>query len=286
MRKLMKKIDLFCYKHPRFGIPNLMKYIVIGTGIVWLFMLMDKTNSLLGWLVLDPGLVLRGQIWRLVTFVFVPQDFSMWILLFLYFYYWIGSILEQQWGTPRFNIFLLSGILLTIIFDFIVYFTADVLSSLQLMLLGPYYIYLSMFFSFATLFPDMQVLFMFIIPLKVKWLALLDAAYFIVDVIRLPFPVNLLPIVAILNYLVFFGADIVDMITGGIPKRSRATVNFNREKAKIKHESKEKSYNHKCAVCGRTDTEYPGLEFRYCSRCAGYHCFCSDHINNHVHFTE
>ncbi len=286
MRKLMKKIDLFCYKHPRFGIPNLMKYIVIGTGIVWLFMLMDKTNSLLGWLVLDPGLVLRGQIWRLVTFVFVPQDFSMWILLFLYFYYWIGSILEQQWGTPRFNIFLLSGILLTIIFDFTVYFTADVLSSLHLMLFGPYYIYLSMFFSFATLFPDMQVLFMFIIPLKVKWLALLDAAYFIVDVIRLPFPVNLLPVVAILNYLVFFGADIVDMLTGGIPKRSRSTVNFNREKAKIKNEAREKSYNHKCAVCGRTDTEYPGLEFRYCSRCAGYHCFCSDHINNHVHFTE
>ena len=53
-----------------------------------------------------------------------------------------------------------------------------------------------------------------------------------------------------------------------------------------KQQEKEKGYHHKCAVCGRTDTDYPDLQFRYCSKCAGYHCFCSDHIFNHVHFTD
>lgn len=63
-------------------------------------------------------------------------------------------------------------------------------------------------------------------------------------------------------------------------------MNFRRESARIRREQREQLYHHKCAVCGRTDTEYPELQFRYCSRCAGYHCFCEDHINNHVHFTE
>ena len=67
---------------------------------------------------------------------------------------------------------------------------------------------------------------------------------------------------------------------------SRATINFRQASRKIRQEQREQLYHHKCSVCGRTDTEYPGLEFRYCSRCAGYHCFCIDHINNHIHFTE
>ena len=283
----MRFVDRFCYKHPKFGIPNIMKYIVIATGIVWLFSIMDTTGGLASWLMLEPSMVLKGQLWRLVTFMFVPQRNDLFILLFLYFYYWIGNVLEQQWGTPRFNIFLLTGMVLTVVFSFIVYFTCkNPIVSAYIMKLGPYYLYLSMFFSFATLFPDMQVLFMFIIPLKVKWLALIDAVYFAIDVILLPLPANLLPIVAICNYLLFFGGDLIGMLKRNKPKRSAATVNFKRESARIKHESREKSYNHKCAVCGRTDTEYPGLEFRYCSRCAGYHCFCEDHINNHVHFTE
>mgnify|MGYP004444411795 CR=1 FL=1 len=287
MKKLMKKIDIFCYKHPRFGIPNLMRYIVIATGIVWIFSMMDSTGTLKYWLMLNPEMILKGQVWRLVTFIFVPQNESFLILLFLYFYYWIGTTLENQWGIPKFSIFLLSGIILTVIFDFAVYFAvkdATVVGTISY--IGVHYIYLSMFFSFATLFPDMQVLFMFFIPMKIKWLALLDAVYFVIDIVTLPFPADLLPVVAVLNYLVFFGGDIFDMLRRKSPKKQKAAVNFKREKARMNFEEREKKYNHKCAVCGRTDTEYPGLEFRYCSRRAGYHCFCQEHINNHIHFTE
>ena len=151
------------------------------------------------------------------------------------------------------------------------------------MSLSSTYIFLSMFFSFAALFPDMQVLFMFIIPVKMKYLALVDAAFFVLSVATTPFPENLLPVVAVLNFLIFCGGELKSML----PRRqSRSTINFKRESARIRYEQREKLYTHKCAVCGRTDTEYPTLEFRYCSRCVGYHCFCEDHINNHIHFTE
>ena len=143
-----------------------------------------------------------------------------------------------------------------------------------------------MFFSFATLFPEVRVLFMFIIPIKIKWLAYLDAAFFVYAMLTTRFPFNLLPLIAILNYLIFFGADLISSLSRNRVHYNKTTVNFNREKQKIKYEQRQKNYTHKCCVCGRTDTDFPNLEFRYCSKCAGYHCFCQDHINNHVHFTE
>ena len=281
MKKLNKKIDLFCYRHPRFGIPNLMLYIVVISLAVWLLSTMDRTNSLMGLLSFDAGLILKGQVWRLVTFVFIPQSLSIWELVFFYFYYWIGSALEREWGTPRFNIFLISGVLLTAVYGFIMFFATGIGN-----MVSTYYVFLSMFFSFATLYPDMQVLFMFIIPIKIKWLAYVDAAYFVFAILTTKFPFNLLPVVAILNYLVFFGAELIAELKPQKAKYAKTTVNFNREKQKIKYEQKNASYTHKCAVCGRTDTEYPDLEFRYCSRCSGYHCFCSEHINSHIHFTD
>lgn len=281
MRKLTRSIDKFCYKHPNFGIPNLMLYIVIGNIIVWLFSMMDSTGMLANYLAFDPAMILHGQVWRLVTFVFIPESSGLWALIFFYFYYWIGGTLERQWGTPRFNIFVITGVVLTIIYGFVVYFITG-----QSVTVGAYYIYMSMFFSFATLFPDMQVLFMFIIPLKIKWLAIIDAIYFGLMIISLPFPVNLLPVVAILNYFIFFGEDIISLFRRNGYVDKKKTVNFRREASRIKYEQKNMPYTYKCAVCGRTDTDYPNLEFRYCSRCAGYHCFCAEHINNHVHFTE
>lgn len=281
MKKLNKRIDMFCYKHPRFGVPNLMLYIVIISLAVWLLSIMDPSKTLMSFFVFSPERILKGEVWRLISFIFVPQSLSFWELLFFYFYYWIGNVLEKEWGTPRFNIFLISGVLLTAVYGFIIYFITK-----QSIAVTTYFIYLSMFFSFATLFPDVQVLFMFIIPIKVKWLAYLDAAFFLLSMLTQSFPFNLLPLVAVLNYLVFFGDDLFSSLRSNKARYNKTTVNFNREKQKIKYEQKNASYTKKCAVCGRTDTDYPDLEFRYCSRCAGYHCFCQDHINNHIHFTE
>ena len=281
MKKLNKKIDMCCYRHPRFGIPNLMLYIVVVSLAVWLLSIMDSSKTLLSYFAFSPELILKGQVWRLITFMFIPQDLSMWALLFFYFYYWIRRTLEREWGTPRFNIFSFSGVILTIIYGMVIYFITGQSASI-----GTYYIYLSMFFSFATLYPDTQVLFMFIIPVKIKWLAYINAAFFVFEMLATKFPFNLLPLIAMLNYLIFFGSDLISSISSGATRYRKTTVNFNREKQKIKYEQRQKDYNYKCCVCGRTDKDFPNLEFRYCSKCAGYHCFCQDHINNHVHFTE
>ena len=284
MRGFMKRVDLFCYKHPRFGVNNLMLYIVFGTLAVWLIGAMDTTGMVTSALAFDAAAVLRGQVWRLVTFVFIPQSSGLWLFLFLYFYYFVGSTLEREWGPGRFTIYYLTGMLMTVIYGFITYFVTG-----RSYFMTSNYINLSMFFAFATLFPDNIVLLFFIIPIKMKWLAVIDALYFVYDIVanlgRLGM-MSFLPLVAILNYFLFCGADLFYSVLPRKRTQRRNTVDFKREVRKIKYETKNKNYTHKCAVCGRTDADYPDLEFRYCSRCAGYHCFCQDHINNHIHFTE
>ncbi len=276
MKDPRSKIEEFCRKHPGFGIPNLMRYIVIANAVFWI---MGAINPvLMNYMLFNPALILRGQIWRLISFVFIPPSTGVLAFIAFYFYYWIGSTLEQQWGTGQFTIYFFTGVILTILYGFLIYFITG-----RSVSLSSTYIFLSMFFSFAALFPDMQVLFMFIIPVKMKYLALVDAGFFLLSVITTPFPENLLPVVAVLNFLIFCGGELKNLL----PRRqSRSTINFKRESARIRREESRKLYTHKCAVCGRTDADYPNLEFRYCSRCVGYHCFCADHINNHIHFTE
>ena len=275
MKDPMKYIDRFCYRHPNFGIPGLARVIAIGSGVTWVIGLINSV--LYGYLTFSASAVLHGQVWRLISFMFIPAGTSWLGFISILFYYWIGTALEQQWGSTKFTLYVLINMLITIVFGFVLYAVGYSVG------LTAEYIYLAMFFAFAVYFPDMQVLFMMIIPIKMKYLAYIDAAFFLYAVIRNPFPYKLLPVVAILGFLLFCGGELLSRL----PRRpSAGTVNFRREAAKIRREDRERLYHHKCAVCGKTDTEYPNLEFRYCSRCAGYHCFCEEHINNHVHFTE
>lgn len=288
MRAIEKRIDAFCRNHPHFGVPNLMLYIAVVNVAIGL---LDNFSgaSLSAMLFFFRDAIFHGEIWRLITFIFVPITGDFGILRFTipgtsffmtvlsaYFYYWIGSLLEREWGTARFNCFFLMGVALNILFGLVFGFSSM------------HYVYLSMFFAFAVLFPDVQLLFMFILPVKAKWLAWINAALFAWDIIR-----NLvlglwlwavLPIVAILNFFIFFWSDFMDAVSDCKRRyqhrHSQQTVNF---KKATKTAYEKKGYIHKCAVCGKTDTEYPDLEFRYCSKCNGYYCYCMEHINNHEH---
>ena len=278
-------LDRFCYKHPRLGIPGLMRYIVIGNVLVYLLDLFSIGGGAIGsgLFSFNTSAILSGQIWRLVTFIFVPYS-SQGIFFFaitLYFYYFIGTALEREWGSNKFTVFYFFGVLLNILIGFLVGGASM------------YYVNMSMFFAFATLYPDLQFLLFFIIPVKAKWLAWIDGAYFAIAVIQYllagRFLLALIPIVAILNYLLFFASDIGNLFSGmkrraqwkaqtrpsyGGPK----VVNFHDRKTQAKE-----NYLHRCAVCGKTDVSDPQMEFRYCSRCNGYYCYCADHINSHVH---
>ena len=290
MKKIYDGVQRFCAAHPRFGISNLMRVIVAGNVAVYVLMLLTQSNDVnaLNFLTFNLHALLRGEVWRLVTFVFVPAYSSPFSLLIsLYFYYWIGSTLERQWGTPKFNLYYISGMLLTVLGTV----AASLISgNYYLTVAGTTYVNLSMFFAFAFLFPDTTVLLFFILPVKMKWLAYLDGALFAFDIIKAIGAHNwagvVLPIVALLNFAVFIWPEVHYLKERAKYQNSRKTVQFRQAQQQQAKQAQQQGYRHKCAVCGRTDTDYPDLQFRYCSKCVGYHCFCQDHIFNHVHFTE
>lgn len=285
MKKLYDSVDRFCARHPRFGIPNLMLIVVVGNAIVYLlYMLTGYDASKISFLSFNLSGLLRGEIWRIITYIFVPTYGNLfYMLIALYFYYWIGSTLERQWGQAKFNLYYFSGVLLTVIGAIL----AGLISGGDVTVAGTQYVNLSMFFAFAMLFPNAQVLLFFIIPVKMKWLAILDGVFFVWQIIAALIAGSIggavMPLVALLNFAVFIYPELHYFTQRRQYQRSPKTVQF---KKAVKEQQKDKGYHHKCAVCGRTDTEFPDLQFRYCSKCEGYHCFCQDHIFSHVHFTE
>jgi len=281
LNKLHDAIDRFCATHRNFGIYNLMRYVVIAQLAVYaLYLLTGQNFTLIQLLALDPARVLQGQIWRLVTFVFVPPFFSVLSLaISLYFYYWIGNVLEDYWGTGKFTLYYISGVVLTIIASFLAYFLGGGGS-----IAGLHYVNMAMFLAYALLNPDAYVYFFFILPIRIKWLAWLDILYFAVDVLMAigqgSWGAAMAPVVALLNFFVFFAPYFSHQAQVARRQNSRQAVNF---KKAVREQQRDKGYNHKCEICGRTDTDYPDLQFRYCSKCEGYHCYCEEHIYNHQH---
>lgn len=272
MKSLSDRIDRFCYKHPRFGVNNLMAMIVIATSIVYV-MDMVSHGTLSPMLYFNRNYILHGQIWRLLTFVIVPENTSFfWFVMSMYFYWFIGSNLEREWGSGKFTVYYLTGLVASIICGLVTGYASM------------YYVNLSLFLAFATLYPNLTFLVMFILPVKAKWLGWIDGGILllnlVVSIFSLRWGAAILLVVSMLNYLLFFWDDLMYYVRRSRRSRSRQTMDFKRA---TQQKRDTKGYIHKCAVCGRTDTEYPDLEFRYCSKCNGYYCYCIDHINNHIH---
>ena len=294
MKAISRWLDRFCYKHPNFGIPNLMKYIAIGNVIVFVGDMLTRGMFSL-WIDFYPDLILQGQVWRLFTFIFSPMYSGfgagfLQILFFAistYFYYSVGTALERRWGATRFTVFYGLGVLVNILLGLATYAVYPI-QGMYVATARMYYVNLSLFFSFATLYPDVRVLLYGIIPLKVKWIAWLDVALFAYDMLNALLAQNwfaaAMPVLALLNYLIFFYEDLADMFNHGKARVKHRTnpqvVQFKKAQQEVKQR---KGYLHKCAVCGVTDADNPDMEFRYCSRCNGYYCYCMDHINNHTH---
>lgn len=278
-------LDRFAYKHSRFAVPDLMRYIVFGTAIVYVLD-MFSDNMLSAFLSFSFPAIIHGQIWRLVSFIIVPDSMNiLWTVVSLLFYYSIGTTMEREWGSAKFTLFYACGILLTIL--------SGVISGL----FGAGYVSMtavnqSLFLAFATLYPNAQIRLYFILPLKAKWLAIFYVVMMGWNVLStfFKYPLALVPYVLLLilppilaslvNYALFFWSDLSNAMGLARHRASRQTVNF---KQATRHAQQQKGYLHKCAVCGKTDTEYPDMEFRYCSKCNGYYCYCMKHINDHVH---
>ena len=299
LKTISRAIDRFCLKHRRFGIPRLMMYIVPISALIYIINQMDTTGLLLDLMAFHPGLILRGQIWRLATWVFLPlNDSLIFTALMLLFYYFIGNTLERAWGTSKFTVYYLMGTLLNIIYGFSLWFLysayapADFLDSywLGIVWLAPNYLNLSMFFAFAVLFPDQVIRVYFILPIKIKWLALANVLFFLYSIVSSIwagyYAESLLPIIALLNFIFICGGDLLAYLRPIVAKASPRSMSFRKAARQASMEFNDIHGGRKCAVCGITNDDNPDVEFRYCSRCSGYHCFCDKHIGNHIHFQE
>lgn len=291
MKNLRKRFERFCFANRNKGVPNLMLYIVLGTALVYVMGIIDQSNTLYNLLCFNRAMILRGQIWRLVTYPLTyDTGFLLTMVIGLFCYYSLGRAMENIWGTFRFNLF---------------YFTGVVLMDIYCMIFGGQasvgYLNLSLFLAYATLYPNAQFLLFYIIPVRAWVFALVDLALVVYGLIVYPFPYNLFSVIALANYFLFFGKDVRNVIPLSwrancsrlfrriFPKRKKKTAKTgtipfpSAGSYEATHASVKAPYTHRCTVCGRTDVSDPNLEFRYCSRCNGYYCYCEEHINNHAH---
>lgn len=255
--KLEKRIGKFCIR-------NLMIYIIAMNAVVFLMAYLFPELNIVSRLALVPELVLKGEVWRLVTFLFIPMSsHPFWIIFTLYFYYMIGTSLEHEWGAFKFNVYYFIGVLGTIAGAFLGGLGTST------------FLNLSLIFAFAYLFPNYQIMIFFFFPVKIKYLALFYAA-------GLVFTFALMPIVGLItvlgsavNFILFFWKDIY------------YRIRFNRKAYMNQKEFKEKipkiHVMHRCTICGITDVEDRKMDFRYCVDCEGDYEYCMDHLYNHEH---
>jgi len=258
VRKLEKK-------YGKFHIKSLMKYIVILNGITLLAI--NLYPGLYDQLVFYPQLVLKGQVWRLLSFLLIPPGFNIaFTAIALYFYYIIGEALERTWGPFHFNLYYLIGVVILIATGFATG------SPVTPMLLN-----LSLFLAFAREYPNEEFLLFFILPVKAKYLAYVDWFYLAFMFVMGGLSGKAMAVAAIANYLVFYWRETLDLFKRG-HKRSQHRKKFQNHQVI----SADFTY-HRCHVCGKTEKSNPELTFRYCNQCAGDYEFCSDHIFDHEH---
>ncbi len=286
MRTLSRWLSRFSYNHPNLSIEGLIRYVVAGNMLVFILDLFSH-GVFHNFLTFVPGYILQGQIWRVVTFIFVPMSFNVLnFILSTVFFYVMGTRLEGAWGSARFTLYYGLGVLLNILVGFLLPVVDPIYRMFPTADMS--YLHLAMFFAYATLYPDLQVLAAFFIPVRIKWLALLDAALFLYKIMFYlsygQFAMAFLPVVAIFNYLIFFWDDLMEVLNRGkaraVHQHSAQTINFKKAQKELRQR---RGYLHKCSVCGVTDQDDPSMEFRYCSKCNGYYCYCANHINNHAH---
>lgn len=267
----MNWIDKLERKYKRFAIRGLITYLVIGSAIVFALKLFSLSRQIDGYLMLSIPEVLKGQVWRLITFIFIPPTYSpIFIIFALLLTYMFGKALEDYWGSFRLNLYYAIGMLSAILSAFITgYGHAEFLN-------------LSIFLAFAYLYPNFKILVFFIIPLKIKYLAWFDVALILYSVISGPLSVKAAALISFMNFFVFFGREMYGKWVG--PRIKKYIRKRKRSKFKVIVPDKPFEFVHKCRECGRTSKDYPELTFSYCQLCGSDYEYCHEHLRDHKHF--
>jgi len=291
MNKFINKLER---KYGRYAIHNLMRYIL---GLYVIGFVIERTNPLIyyNYLSFDIKKILSGQVWRLFTFLVQSPEHTgsvLFLLISLYFYYMIGNSLENAWGAFRFNLYFLSGILFNVLGAIVVYIITRVGFNYGVSIpVTLEYINQSMLLAFAVTYPEVQILLMYIIPIKMKYLGMIYGAVIAYEVFQYLVALKYLNVLVILfalaNFIIFF------LSTRNYKRISPSEI---RRKKNYRRQTRQSTYGnvtqfkgknvvtrHKCAVCGRTELDDDNLEFRFCSKCNGNFEYCSDCLYTHEH---
>ena len=247
----------------RFAVPNLTLFVIAGQ--VAIFVGMQADPALLSRVELVPQKILDGEVYRLLSFLVVPPDtYPIWAFFFWYLFYLMGTSLEAFWGTFKYNLFWLIGYVATVAVGFL---TPEIPVS-------NWFLQGTVFLAFAYLNPNFELCLMFILPVKIKWFALLTWIGFVLTFVSGDWSTRLSVAAAVANFFVFFGSSIL----------WRAKLGQRHMAGQAKRFAvRPPSFNHKCETCGITDASHPKMDFRYCSQCTADQCYCSDHIRSHEH---
>lgn len=281
MERFLNKMER---KFGRYALPNLT-IMIIGTYILG-YVLQFTAGNVLAYLLLDPAQILHGQVWRLLSWILIPPgSFEPLVIITLWFYYSVGMALERAWGSFRYNVYIFSGLFFTVLGAFVLYavnflvyggVAAELNSAVYSVAFSTYYISLSIMLAFAITYPNMQVLLMFIIPIKIKWLGILYVAYVAYDMVKFDWGYRIVIISSLLNALIYFLAT--RNLSRVRPSEVRRRQTYRRQARRVAGVTK-----HKCAICGRTEVDSPDLEFRFCSKCEGNYEYCQEHLFTHEH---
>ncbi len=229
----------------RFGflaIPGLIRIVIAFTALAWALMWLNPNFRFA--LDLDPARIRHGEVWRLVTYIFVPQTLSFWIVLALWFLWFIGEGLERAWGPFRLTLYFFVGMIGTTVAAF--FFGSNFSNGMLIA---------SLFFAFARFYPDEVIYILFILPVKIKWLAWVFAAFLLLGFVLNSNSYRAALIAAFANYFIFFGPEIVRQAT------HRHEVSTRRRRFETHSRNADEAL-HRCAVCGATELTDPNLDFR------------------------
>lgn len=278
-------------KFGKYAIPNLTLYIIGLYVVGYVLQIMPNADKITANLVLNPQLVVQGQVWRLISWLLIPPlgDTTILIFITLFFYYFVGNSMERTIGTFRYNVFILSGIILMIIGSFLSLLVinglypmfATTIFEFSAYSFNTFYLQQIVFLAFAILYPEVQVLLMFLIPIKVKYIGYVYAAFLVYECI-----------IGFLHhdYCMFFaiGSQFINLLLfyisiGKMRRFKPGEVHRRTEFRRNVKMAPRGVTRHKCAVCGRTEVTDPDLEFRFCSKCNGNYEYCQDHLFTHQH---
>lgn len=262
----MNWLDKLESRYGHWGLEGLIRYI----SLLMLTVFFLNQSGMLPYhmLYLSGEAVMHGEIWRLVTFLLIPASTNIFFLIFeLSILVMCADGLEARWGTFKLTAYFFTGALTTIIATLIV-------PEIQF---GSYFLYLSLFLGFATIYPDFEILFMFILPIKIRYLALISGGLMIYNIILAPWYMKIAILLSLGNYLLFFSGEVLSRARHN-HIQSQRSQSFERAMGSTS------PFRHKCSICGKTDVSDPDVNFRYCtcSQCGNHGVpFCTEHLKIH-----